>query len=176
MPTEVSAMNLFTGEASDELFGGDVPPAVRELLQQARSAEREQIPALLWTAQACSPQTLAVYYLLAKCHAGRRELDLAERAALGGLKEAASQAGLPEDWQQVAPASEFQGTGPARFWLFMLKAHAFILTRSGRLEEASARLAKLTELDPHASAGGEVVAALVQSAQPGASQRGPQAQ
>jgi hypothetical protein len=167
-------MNLFTGEASDELFGGEVPLAVRELLQQARSAEREQIPALLWTAQACSPQTLAVYYLLAKCHAGRRELELAERAAAAGLKEAASQAGLPEDWQQVQPSAAFEGTGPARFWLFMLKARAFILTRSERLEEAKALLAKLAELDPQASAGGEVVAGLVQAAQ--LSQAGPQAQ
>lgn len=33
-------MNLFTGNASDEFFGGDVPAPVRELLRQAADAAR----------------------------------------------------------------------------------------------------------------------------------------
>lgn len=162
-------MNLFTGEAADELFGGDAPPNVRALLQQAREAPAADVPALLWTAQACSPQTLAVYYLLAKCHATRRELEQAERAAETGLMEAARQVGLPGDWRDVRPgAADFQAIGPARFWLFMLKALVFIRTRAGRPDEARQLLAKLGELDPQANVGTDVVTALVDAVTPGA--------
>jgi len=158
-------MNILTGETADELFGGDAPPNVRALLQQAREAAASEVPALLWTAQACSPQTLAIYYLLAKCHATRREFDQAERAAQAGLLEAARQVGLPADWREVQlDAADFQALGPARFWLFMLKALAFICTRAGRPDEARALLAKLAQLDPQASVGGDVVSALVDAA------------
>lgn len=159
-------MNLFTGEAADALFGGEVPPMVRSLLRQAQSAPPEAVSGLLWTAQACAPQCLAVYYLLYKCHAGRRELDWAERAARSGLAEAARQAGLPADWQQVRPGPNFHdGTSPARFWLFTLKALAFIALRSGRSAEAQALLAQINTLDPGASVGGEVIASLLQATQ-----------
>lgn len=158
-------MNLFTGEAADELFSGEPPAAVRDWLHQAAEAPRDQVPALLWTAQACAPQALSVYYLLYKCHAGRREFELAERAALGGLAQAALQAGLPQDWCSVRPGdADFQGTGPARFWLFTLKALAFIRIRSGRPAEARPLLDHLTLLDPQATAGGGVVALLLQAA------------
>jgi hypothetical protein len=160
-------MNLFTGEAADELFGGEVPAAVRAMLQDAQQAPREQLGALLWAAQACAPQCLATYYLLYKCHAGRREFDLAERAARTGLAEAARQAGLPADWRSVQPrpGQDFAGTGAARFWLFTLKALAFISVRSGQPDEARALLAQLDRLDPQASVGGDVVAGLLAAAQ-----------
>jgi homocitrate synthase NifV len=51
----------------------------------------------------------------------------AERAASKGLAEAARQAGLPQDWRtSVPPGIDFNVNGPARFWLFTLKALAFI--------------------------------------------------
>ncbi|MCO5977398.1 hypothetical protein [Ideonella oryzae] len=157
-------MNLFTGEAADELFGGEPPATVRPLLAQAQQAPREEIPPLLWAAQASAPQALSVYYLLYKCHAGRREFALAEKAARLGLAEAARQAGLPGDWRAVAPgASDFAGTGPQRFWLFTLKALAFIAVRSGRPDEARALLDQIARLDPQASVGGEVIASLLAS-------------
>lgn len=160
-------MNLFTGEAADELFGGAVPPALRQLLKEAQATPRERVPALLWTAQACAPDSLPTYYLLYKCHAGLRQFDLAERAALRGLAEAARQAGLPQDWRQVGTEmADFAGTGPARFWLFTLKALAFITVRSGRPDEARALLAQLRRLDPQASVGGEVIASLLDATQP----------
>ena len=157
-------MNLFTGEASDEYFGSDTPPAVRRLLSQAVEAAPAARAALLWTAQATAPECLAIYYLLYKFHAQQREFDMAERAALKGLGVAAEQAGLPEDWTQaVPPGIDFLGVGPARFWLFTLKALAFISLRGGRPEQAQRLLARITELDPGQSVGGEVVAALLRN-------------
>lgn len=159
-------MNLFTGEAAHELFGGEPPPHIRTLLDQAQALPRDRVSSLLWTAQACAPQALAVYYLLYKCHAGLREFALAEKAARTGLAEAARQAGLPEDWRLVQPGmSDFGGTGPQRFWLFTLKALAFISVRSGRPEEAQALLDQIRRLDPQASVGGEVIASLLTAAQ-----------
>lgn len=158
-------MNLFTGEASDEYFGSDAPPAVRRLLAEAGAADLGQRAALLWTAQATAPDCLAVYYLLYKFHAQQRQFDLAASAAFKGLARAAAQAGLPEDWRAaVPPAVDFTRVGPARFWLFTLKALAFIHLRQGQIEEAQAFLARLAALDPSQSVGSEVTAALLRQA------------
>lgn len=157
-------MNLFTGEASDEYFGSDAPPAVRRLLEQAAQASAAGREALLWTAQASAPDCLAVYYLLYKFHAQQRDFELAERAARKGLAAAARQAGLPEDWSAPLPAGvDFTATGPARFWLFTLKALAFISLRSGRKDEAQRLLERIQAVDPLHSVGGEVIEALLRS-------------
>lgn len=163
-------MNLFTGEESDEYFGSDTPPAVRRLLEQAAGAPREQVGSILWTAQATAPDCLSVYYLLYKYHAGRRQFDMAERAALKGLERAASLAGLPVDWRDAKGPGEggidfanVPGNSPERFWIFTLKALTFISVRSGRVDEAKAILSKLNELDPTHSVGSDVTAALVKS-------------
>lgn len=157
-------MNLFTGESSNEYFGSDAPPAVRRLLSQAAATDAAGREALLWTAQATAPDCLATYYLLYKFHAQQREFALAERAARKGLAEAARQAGLPADWTAPLPAGvDFNATGPARFWLFTLKALAFIDLRSGRADEAERLLARIGELDPLHSVGGDVIAALLRN-------------
>lgn len=166
-------MNLFTGESADEYFGGEVSPLLRELLQRAQAVAGDERTALLWTAQSCSPQTLAVYYLLYKHHAARRELERAERAALRGLGEAARQAGLPDDAvflcfeRPPRPAQiDFQVPGPARFWLFTQKALAFIALRSGRPAESRRRLALIEHFAPGSGLGSDVIAALLDSTEP----------
>jgi hypothetical protein len=122
----------------------------------------------LWTAQAIAPATLATYYALYKHHTGRLEFDLAERAALRGLAEAALQAGLPGDWRAVAAGSgaDFQANGPARFWLFTLKALAFIALRRGRTEEARELLETIGRAEPAARVGDDVISALLAAAPP----------
>ncbi len=163
-------MNLSTGESSDAFFGGEVPEAVRTLLHQAAGAAADARGALLWTAQAIAPATLAVYYALYKHHAGRREFAQAEAAAQRGLREAAAQAGLAADWQAVGPGcgADFQADGPARFWLFTLKALAFIRLRSGRPDESRALLAHIELLQPGSRVGHDVIGAMLKAAAPGA--------
>lgn len=158
-------MNLFTGEASEAFFGSEVPAALQPLLREAREAPPAERASRLWAAQACAPQALAVYYLLYKHHAGRREFALAERAARAGLAEAARQAALPADWRDVQALDGPADQGPRRFWLFTLKALAFIRLRSGDTDEARALLARLAQLDPPGAVGGEVVARLLEAAQ-----------
>lgn len=155
-------VNLFTGESSDAFFGGEVPPLVRGLLDQARSAAPHEMESLLWTAQVSAPECLAIYYLLYKFHARLRQYEQAEKAALKGVSTAARQAGLKEDWRRVSPGdADFAALGPARFWLFSLKALAFIHLRSGHPEASRELIEKLRELDPDQGLGGEVIAALL---------------
>jgi hypothetical protein len=159
-------VNILTGEASSDLFGGDVPPQVKRLVEQAREAETpERALALLWTAQVCAPNCPSLYYLLYKFHARHADFEQAECAALKGLEVAAVQAGLPDDWQSVTPQmADFMKPGPARFWAFTLKALAFILLRRQDPVSARAYLTKVQELDPQGGSGSDVIDALLRSA------------
>jgi hypothetical protein len=91
------------------------------------------------------------------------EFALAEKAARLGLAEAARQAGLPADWRRWHRCKRLRGHRAQRFWLFTLKALAFIAVRSGRPDEARALLDQIARLDPQASVGGEVIASLLAS-------------
>ncbi len=161
-------MNLMTGERADDFFGGEVPASVRALLHRAADVSGDARASLLWTAQSLAPECLACYYALYKHHAGRREFALAERAAWRGLREAARQCGLGEDWRSAAPPPQldFQQQGPQRFWLFTLKALAFIHLRSDRPEEARELLARIDALDPQARIGTDVTELLLAAARP----------
>lgn len=158
-------MNLFTGESADDYFGGEVPLTVRHLLRQALEARGDDRTTKLWSAQAMAPACLAVYYALYKHHAGRREFELAERAALRALSAAATQVGLPADHHAVEAEHvvevDFQADGPARFWLFTLKALAFIKLRNGQAPAARELLARIQRLDPQARIGSDVTEALL---------------
>jgi len=160
-------MNLLTGNDADEFFGGCEPEFARQLLHRATLAPADAAT-LLWSAQALSPQSLGIYYALYKHHARRREFAAAERAACRGLVEAARQAGLPEDWRTATRANlpaglDFHGHGVARFWLFTLKALAFISLRRERPDDARALLARIAMLAPDAQVGDEVIATMLAS-------------
>lgn len=158
-------MNIFTGVESNELFGGEVSPHVTHLIDVARNAPRDQVEAALWTAAVTSPQSLPVYYLLYKFHAGQGQFDAALRAAEAGLAAAARAAGLAERWWRVTPGdADFSQPGPSRFWLFTLKAKAFIHLRRGESGQAELLLVKLRQLDPADQVGFGVIEALLRQA------------
>ncbi|WP_342617408.1 hypothetical protein [Rhodoferax sp. GW822-FHT02A01] len=156
-------MNILTGEPSTELFGGEVPESVKPLLDQARAAEStEEVLALLLTAQVSAPDSASLYYLLYKFYARQADFEQAERVALKGLAVAAKQAHLPDDWRTVTPdMADFTSPGPARFWLFTLKALAFIRLRQDDSTSATAYLAKVQCLDPEGGTGAGVIESLI---------------
>ena len=161
-------MNLFTGVESTELFGGAVPPAVQRLIDTVRGAARAEAGAALWTAVLTSPQSLPPYYLLYKFHASAGELDQAHEVARKALTVSAQQASLERDWHAVQPGdADFATSGPARFWLFTLKALAFISLRRGEHDAAAALVDKLRSLDPSDRVGFGVVEALLAQSRPG---------
>lgn len=159
-------VNIFTGETSAELFGGEVPPQVKHLVEEARKATTpERALALLWTAQVCAPECPSLYYLLYKLHAQGADFEQAELAALKGLDVAAEQAHLPDDWRAVTgEMADFMAPGPARFWLFTLKALAFIRLRRQDLVSAQLYLDKVLQLDPLGGTGALVIEALIKGA------------
>jgi tetratricopeptide (TPR) repeat protein len=156
-------VNILTGESSTDLFGGEVPPQAKVLVDQARDEPNpERALALLWTAQVCAPNCPSLYYLLYKFYARHADFDQAELAALKGLEVAAEQAGLPDDWRVVTrDMADFVQPGPARFWAFTLKALAFIRLRRQDPESARAYLSKVQELDPEGGTGAGVIEALI---------------
>lgn len=145
-------------------FGGTVSPDVELRLSMAAAAHDDAMTAeaLLLDAQAIDPACLPVYYALYKFYFYKSRLAKAEHITLQALATAARQADFPAEWQLLTPRSaDWTATGePQHFYLFSLKALAFIRLRLGRAGEARAILAKLAELDPLDTIGASVIRAL----------------
>ncbi len=146
-------------------FADETPPQVAALLAEAGAAygDEAQAETLLRAAQHTDPQSLPTYFALYKFYFYRHRLPEAERVTLEALAVAAAQGGFDANWTRLhcRSADWAVATGPARFYLFSLKALAFIrlrLDRSG--ESAAALLAKLAELDPGDQVGGSVIRSL----------------
>ncbi len=122
----------------------------------------ERIESLLLDALERDAECLPAYFALYKFYFYSRRLTDAERVVLSALEAAARQARMPADWSLLSPESaEWHDTaGPAHFYLFSLKALAFIRLRLGRRGEASALLEKLAELDSCDSVGASVIRSL----------------
>ncbi len=91
----------------------------------------------------------------------REALDVARTC----LRQAAHDNGLVEDWHQVrntdAEFDSYDAIRP-RFYLFTLKAYAYLQMRLGDVAEGANALAKLMELDPGDKLGGSVLFGVLQ--------------
>ncbi|MEP9356679.1 hypothetical protein ABLE93_24390 [Xanthobacter sp. KR7-65] len=149
---------------TDVINFGEVSDQVNALLQQgviAYRKDRKRADELFRQALATAPTELPVYFCLYKIHTYQGNLDEAEAAAQGGLKEAASQAGWDLDWHKWH-AYDILPEGAGRFALYTLKALAFINLRQNRPDEAAEKLEALKVLDPTGAVGWPVVAALAE--------------
>lgn len=142
---------------------GDLPPRVAGYVSAAFAAigEWREAESLLWRAQASDPDCLTVYYLIYKFYFNRKRLIDADRAASLALDAAARLAHIPADWQQldIHTCDWRRVDAPQHFYLFSLKALAFIRLRQQRLDDARAMLDKLREIDPEDSVGASVIEA-----------------
>lgn len=149
-------MNAIPGIAEDGL-----PPGVAVRLAQAVESyhNTERAESLLCSAQAHAPECLPVYFSLYKFYFYKRMLPQAEEVALQGLEMAARQGGFTPDWTRLdAHSADWRRVdAPQHFYLFTLKALAFIRLRLGQSEDSHALLAKLQELDPLDTVGGSVI-------------------
>jgi tetratricopeptide (TPR) repeat protein len=145
-------------------FGGPVSAVLDgHLTAAARNyTDKPRAEALLLEAQERDPHCLPVYFSLYKFYFHSRRLADAERVVLAALEAAARQAGINPDWSSLSAGSAAwqDTTGPAHFYLFSLKALAFIRLRLGRRPEAVDLLEKLAELDGADSVGGSVIRSL----------------
>lgn len=144
-----------------DLFGGEASPVVAQLLQDAAAVYQQtnRAEAILWSAQAIDPACLPVYFALYKFYFYKFRLEDAEKVALTGLSTAAGQGGFPSDWWRLSrtDANWDAAVGAPHFYLFTLKALAFIRLRLGKRAESLALLDKLKELDPKDSVGASVI-------------------
>lgn len=149
-------------------FGREVPPVIARLLQDAAAAyaQTHRAEAILWSAQAIDPGCLPVYFSLYKFYFYKARLDMAEQVARQALTVAARHGAFNPDWRHASAGSTDWSDcyGPQHFYLFSLKALAFICLRRQRPEESRDILDKLAEIDPQDSVGASVIRDLMRGA------------
>lgn len=150
-----------TADAFGVAIGFATPPIINETLRQAADcyADTEKAEFLMWTALKADPQCLGSYFSLYKFYFYKRMLTEAEGVARLALDTAAQQGCFNPDWTRLdANSADWRRVdAPQHFYLFTLKALAFIRLRLGHAEESRALLAKLQELDPLDTVGASVI-------------------
>ena len=150
-------------------FGFDLAPDLNALLQKAARSydDPTQAEAFLKQAYELDNQELAVYFALYKFYAYQNRMNEAEAMVYGGLALAARQCNFSQHWQTLSYQSTdwSNPSGAKRFYLYSLKALAFIYLRKHNRDDALQVLAKLQELDPNDEVGGSVVANLARGSE-----------
>jgi len=149
-------------------FGLAVSPVIANLLSEAAVtySQTHRAEAILWSAQAIDPTCLPVYFSLYKFYFYKGNLDMAEKVARQALTAAARRGAFDADWRRatIDSADWNNRLGPQHFFLFSLKALAFICLRQKRTEESRDILDKLAEIDPEDSVGATVIRDLIRGA------------
>lgn len=149
------------------VFGRNIPPQVNACLQEAVACadDFERSRELLYRAREMKPDQLEVYIALYKICFYRGHFDEAEQVALDTLQQSAKDAGFDDDWQQLNTDSTdwTVDEGPARLYLYSLKALAFIYLRKGQHDVARQVLNKLQQLDLNDLVGGSVIMDLAEA-------------
>lgn len=150
------------------LFGGEASAEVALLLERAMQSytDGKQAEDLLWQAHHQAPDALPVYFSLYKYYFYKGDLEQAELAARMALVAAAMQGGFESVWQNLKTdtCDWADHAAPGHFYLFSLKALAFIRLRRGDARESAAMLSKLAELDPADSVGASVIRSIAEGA------------
>jgi len=153
------------------LFSPDIPAPVNALLQAAVVASRtDKVRAeqLLTEAYRLDKACLQTYFALYKFYFYQARLGEAENYVLAGLEEAARQGGFPADYRSLyRDKSEWDmyASETSLFYLYTLKALAFIKLRQEQMAEGQALLTMMKALDPEDRSGASVIMALAEALQ-----------
>lgn len=151
-------------ESTRAFYAGSLPARAGGLLDEAMSAyaDTERAEALLKQAQTEAPDALPVYFSLYKFYFYKGRLEDAERSARLALEIAARQGGFANDFRALTADSAdwSRHDGPQHFYLFSLKALAFIRLRRGDKRDCEQILDKLRELDQADTVGGSVIGSI----------------
>ncbi len=148
------------------LFCPNIPAEVNQLLQAAVAAsskDQHLAEKLFLQAQTLDSHCLQTYFALYKFYFFQKRLADAERIVLAGLEESARQGGFPNDYRQLLvnlKAWNPYTNDSALFYLYTLKALAFIKLRLGQTADAQAVLSSIQQLDPDDLSGATVIMAL----------------
>ena len=145
------------------LFSPNIPAEVNNLLQAAVAASlvnQSRAENLFIQAQTLDSHCLQTYFALYKFYFFQKRLLDAERIVLAGLEESAKQGGFPSDYRQLVQNRQhwnLYANEPSLFYLYTLKALAFIKLRLGFTLDAQLVLSTLQQLDPEDRSGASVI-------------------
>ncbi len=145
------------------LFSPNIPTEVNNLLQAAVAAssiDQSQAEILFLQAQKLDSHCLQTYFALYKFYFFQKRLVDAERIVFAGLEESARQGGFPNDYRQLVEYRSkwnLYANESTLFYLYTLKALAFIKLRQGYTNEAQLVLTHLQLLDPEDLSGASVI-------------------
>lgn len=145
------------------LFSPNIPDEVNQLLQAAvaaSSADQSRAESLFLQAQTLDSHCLQTYFALYKFYFFQKRLVDAERIVLAGLEESARQGGFPNDYRRLAQNRQqwnLYADESTLFYLYTLKALAFIKLRLGFTTDAQLVLSHLQQLDPEDLSGASVI-------------------
>ncbi|MEJ2621655.1 MAG: hypothetical protein P8163_15760 [Candidatus Thiodiazotropha sp.] len=142
-------------------FGFNIEPQANAKLQRAASliSSREASSEALMQAEQIAPEQIEVLIARYKFHFYQGETDVAEDLVMKVLRLAAEQGKFNRDWCQLNENSaDWQDPrGVGRFFLYSLKALAFIRLRQGKPNEAESILLALSTIDPDDQVGANVI-------------------
>lgn len=156
-------MNSVTFIEERVLFSPNIPFEVNSLLQAAvaaSSVDQSQAETLFLQAQAMDTHCLQTYFALYKFYFFQNRLVDAERMVLAGLEESALQGGFPNDYRKLAENRQkwnLYANESSLFYLYTLKALAFIKLRLRLSADAHAVLLYMQQLDPEDRSGASVI-------------------
>jgi hypothetical protein len=145
------------------LFCPNIPTEVNQLLQAAvaaSSVDQNRAEKLFLQAQALDSCCLQTYFALYKFYFFQKRLADAERIVMAGLEESARQGGFPSDYRQLVEDRQqwnLYANEGSLFYLYTLKALAFIKLRLGLALDAQHVLSHLQQLDPEDHSGASVI-------------------
>jgi hypothetical protein len=146
------------------LFSPNLPESVNQLLQAAVAAshsDKALAERLFKQAQQLDSRCLQTHFALYKFYFYQGRLHEAEREVIAGLEEAAQQGNFPGDYRRLARGQwNMYSNETSLFYLYTLKALAFIKLRLQQDAEARVILSLLQELDPEDRCGGSVIMSL----------------
>jgi len=164
-------MGVLSLQQDDVLFAQDLPPSVNRQLQQAVSLyhDTDRAEQSLWQAHELAPDRLEVYIALYKFYFYKGRLEEAETVVYSALRVAAELGGFVSDWSLLDESSApwTPAEGVVRFYLYSLKALAFIRLRLDDAAMAQQILAKLLQLDPEDQVGASVIVDLALAVEEG---------
>ncbi len=145
------------------LFSLDLPDSVNAILQAAVIAARSdkmQAEKLFIQAYQADPHCLQSYFALYKFYFYQARLTEAEYYVLIGLEEAARQGGIPFDYELLyknKSSWNMYANESRLFYLYTLKALAFIKLRQNHLTKARSILNIIRALDREDRSGASVI-------------------
>ena len=148
------------------MFSPNIPIEVNNLLQAAvaaSSVDHSLAENLFLQAQTLDSHCLQTYFALYKFYFFQKRLVDAERIVLAGLAESAKQGGFPNDYQRLVGNPQkwnLYANESTLFYLYTLKALAFIKLRLGFTLDAQLVLSHIEQLDPEDRSGASVIMAL----------------